>query len=71
MKWYAYDNRDRVYTYNNIGVAEHETLPLARGLENLGHDFIFLATNSREEGKFSEGEEMVVKIPRWHTFGWS
>lgn len=58
------------YPSERMGGAEQQTLLLAHGLANLGHDVIFLGANSGEEGEFTDGDVKVVKVPGRHTVGW-
>lgn len=52
-----------------MGGAEYQTLLIAQGLADLGHDIVFLATDSDEEGEFEAGKITVLKIPGWPTVG--
>jgi glycosyltransferase involved in cell wall biosynthesis len=54
-----------------IGGAEYQTLLIAQGLAALGHDVIFLATDSTKEEVFEAGTITVKKVPGWHTVGWA
>ncbi len=54
-----------------MGGAQHQTLLLAQGLAKLGHDVIFLATNSNEESEFNTGNVRVVNVLGRRTAGWS
>lgn len=46
-----------------MGGAEHQTFLLARGLAELGHEVVFLTTNSDQEGKYTTGRITVIKTP--------
>jgi glycosyltransferase involved in cell wall biosynthesis len=52
-----------------MGGAEQQTLLLARGLADLGHKVVFLATEAPEEDKFQAGMIAVRKIPGWQVVG--
>lgn len=52
-----------------MGGAEYQTLLIAQGLASLGHDVVFLATNSGEEAKFEAGRITVLKVPGRRTVG--
>lgn len=57
------------YPLDRIGGAEYQSLLIAHGLADLGHDVVFLATNSDEEGEFEAGNIAVVTVPSWRTVG--
>lgn len=59
------------YPSEKMGGAEHQTLLLAKGLAKLGHDPVFLATNSSEEGSLTVGKISVRNIPGRRSIGWS
>jgi glycosyltransferase involved in cell wall biosynthesis len=46
-----------------MGGAEYQAMLLARGLAHLGHDAVFLATNTTEEDRFKAGKVTVLKLP--------
>lgn len=59
------------YPAERMGGAEYQTLLIAQGLAGLGHDVVFLSTDSDEEGEFEAGKITVLKIPGWRTVGWA
>src|SRR5689334_17906450 len=58
------------YPAEQMGGAEYQTLLLAQGLVARGHDVIFLATNTRESGRFEQRGITVLKLPGWRSVGW-
>lgn len=53
-----------------MGGAEHQTLLLARGLAELGHEVVFLATKSDQKDEFSKGKITILNTPGRRKVGW-
>ena len=54
-----------------MGGAQHQTLLLAQGLSNIGHDVVFLGVNSAEESELYADGVRVVNIPGRRKVGWA
>jgi glycosyltransferase involved in cell wall biosynthesis len=57
------------YPLDKMGGSERQALLISEGLAELGHEVVFVATNSDVEEEFAAGDLTVTKIPRHREVG--
>jgi len=55
---------------DRMGGSEYQTMLIAEGLADLGHDVAYLATDASQEREFSAGKFRVMEIPGWRSVDW-
>ena len=58
------------YPGERMGGSEYQTLLIAEGPADLGHEVIFLVTDAAKEGETKTNELRVMEAPGWRSVGW-
>jgi glycosyltransferase involved in cell wall biosynthesis len=58
------------YPGRRMGGSEYQTLLIAEGLAERGHDVVFLATDAAGEEEFSTDGLRVIEVRGWRSVGW-
>jgi glycosyltransferase involved in cell wall biosynthesis len=58
------------YPGERMGGSEYQTLLIAEGLAELGHDVVFLGTDAAKEGEFDANNVRVMEAQSWRSVGW-